>query len=192
MRAALPKRGYARTGPLDQMLAVGGLDLLLLDSSVPASRTAGWKTSRLHGSTRARASTKRPALLFLHHPPFLAGIWHMDLQNLHNADALAAIVRKHPRVRLIGGGHVHRATLTRFAGVPTTIARRPIMSSRSISTVAVAAVFKVSRRRCICTSASGRRRGGDAHGADRRFRRAASVLRTGREAVVGWLARALT
>ena len=71
------------------------------------------------------ASAHRPALLFLHHPPFKAGIWHMDRQNLLNASELAPIVRRHPRVQLIATGHVHRATLTMFAGVPTTICPAP-------------------------------------------------------------------
>jgi 3',5'-cyclic AMP phosphodiesterase CpdA len=49
----------------------------------------------------------------------------MDCQNLRNANELAEIVRQHPRVRLIVSGHIHRATLTRFAGVPTTICPAP-------------------------------------------------------------------
>jgi 3',5'-cyclic AMP phosphodiesterase CpdA len=71
------------------------------------------------------ASTKRPALVFLHHPPFITGINHMDVQNLHNAKALAEVVKRHPRTRLIAAGHVHRATLTQFAGVPATICPAP-------------------------------------------------------------------
>src|SRR6266404_4856214 len=67
----------------------------------------------------------RPALLFLHHPPFIAGIWHMDRQNLRNAEKLTPVIRRHPRVRLIATGHFHRAALTMFAGVPTTICPAP-------------------------------------------------------------------
>ena len=63
--------------------------------------------------------------MFLHHPPFTAGIWHMDRQNLLNAGELAAVVRRHPRVQRIAAGHVHRATLTMFTGVPTTICPAP-------------------------------------------------------------------
>jgi 3',5'-cyclic-AMP phosphodiesterase len=126
MRRAL-KLDYAHAeGPLDQKIALGPLDLLLLDSSVAGKPhglledvTLAWLDRELG------ADRDRPALLFLHHPPFLAGIWHMDRQNLSNLDALAAIVRKHPRVRLIASGHIHRATLTRFAGVPTTICPAP-------------------------------------------------------------------
>jgi 3',5'-cyclic-AMP phosphodiesterase len=63
--------------------------------------------------------------VFLHHPPFKAGIWHMDRQDLLNASELVPIVRRHPRAQLIATGHVHRAALTMFAGVPTTICPAP-------------------------------------------------------------------
>ena len=127
MRAAFPKAIQPQsTDALNQRIEVAGLDLLLLDSSVPGKPygqldavTLRWLEATL------AAAPARPALIFLHHPPFRAGIWHMDRQNLLNADALAAVVRRHPRVRLIGTGHVHRATLTMFAGIPTTICPAP-------------------------------------------------------------------
>lgn len=127
MRAALPQAGYASaSGPLNQKLEIGGLDLLLLDSSVPGkphgeldAPTLQWLDATL-GS-----STDRPALLFLHHPPFFTGIWHMDRQNLNSSAELASIVRSHPRVQLIAAGHVHRAALTTFAGVAATICPAP-------------------------------------------------------------------
>ena len=139
MRAAFASACYAfASGPLNQKIEVAGLDLLLLDSSVqrrPHGELDGPTLQWLEGMLAS--SPDRPALLFLHHPPFKAGIWHMDRQNLLNADELAPIVRRHPRVRprlpplseprvqLIATGHVHRATLTMFAGVPTTICPAP-------------------------------------------------------------------
>ncbi len=71
------------------------------------------------------ASTTRPALLFVHHPPFVTGIAHMDEINLHNAGDLAALLRKHPRARMVAAGHVHRPTFTTFAGVAATICPAP-------------------------------------------------------------------
>jgi 3',5'-cyclic-AMP phosphodiesterase len=127
MRAAFPLAPYASSsGPLNQRIEVGGLDLALLDSSVDGkphgeldAATLQWLEATL------LSSPQRPALVFLHHPPFKTGIWHMDRQNLLNASELAAVVRRHPRVQLIAAGHVHRATLTMFAGVPTTICPAP-------------------------------------------------------------------
>jgi 3',5'-cyclic-AMP phosphodiesterase len=127
MRAALPGLGYAQaSGALNSVRKVGDVDVVLLDSSVPGAAhgeldatTLAWLAAVLD------ASTTRPALLFLHHPPFVTGITHMDVQNLRNADALAALIRKHPRARLIAAGHVHRATFTTFAGTAATICPAP-------------------------------------------------------------------
>ena len=127
MRAALPSASYVfASGPLDQKIEAGALDLLLLDSSVHGKPHGELKASTLRWLDGALASSPdRPALLFLHHPPFKAGIWHMDRQNLLNACELEPIVRRHPRVQLIATGHMHRAALTMFAGVPTTICPAP-------------------------------------------------------------------
>lgn len=127
MRAALPSASYAfAAGALNQKISVDGLDLVLLDSSVHGkphgqldAPTLQWLEETL------AAAPDRPAILFLHHPPFKAGIWHMDRQNLLNASEFAPIVRRHSRVQLIATGHIHRATLAMFAGVPTTICPAP-------------------------------------------------------------------
>jgi 3',5'-cyclic-AMP phosphodiesterase len=44
---------------------------------------------------------------------------------LHNADDLAEIITRHPRVQLVAAGHVHRAVVTRFANVVATICPAP-------------------------------------------------------------------
>ncbi len=127
MRRALPNQPYASSrGALNSVHAVGELDLELLESSVPnaAHGELDAATRRWLDETLA-ASATRPALLFLHHPPFVTGIGHMDAQNLRDAGDLAAILRRHPRARLVAAGHVHRATLTTFAGVAATICPVP-------------------------------------------------------------------
>jgi 3',5'-cyclic-AMP phosphodiesterase len=127
MRAAFPLAEYAfPTGPLNQVVKAGPLDLILLDSSVPAKPHGNLDASTLRWlEATLAAAPDRPALLFLHHPPFISGIWHMDRQNLGNSSELAAVVRRHPRLRLVATGHIHRAALTMFAGVPTTICPAP-------------------------------------------------------------------
>jgi 3',5'-cyclic-AMP phosphodiesterase len=127
MRTAFPGARYAfSSGPLNQRVEVEGLDLVLLDSSVPGrphgeldAPTLQWLEATL------AASPERPALLFLHHPPFKTGITHMDRQFLLNAGDLAAAVKRHPRTQLIAAGHVHRAILTMFAGISSTICPAP-------------------------------------------------------------------
>ena len=127
MRAAFPLASYAfPSGSLSQSVEGGGLDLVLLDSSVPGSPHGELDTPTLQWlETTLASSPDRPALLFLHHPPFKTGIWHMDRQNLLNAGELAAVVRRHARVQLIATGHAHRATLAMFAGIPSTICPAP-------------------------------------------------------------------
>jgi Icc protein len=127
MRAAFPEQPYAdESAALNFALALPALDILLLDSSVP-----GAPHGELGGGTLAwldvnlAASKTRPALVFVHHPPFVTGIRHMDQMNLRNASALADVLRRHPRARLIAAGHVHRATLTLFAGIAATICPAP-------------------------------------------------------------------
>jgi 3',5'-cyclic-AMP phosphodiesterase len=118
---------YAQpSGAANLHLALEALDLFLLDSSVP-----GRPYGHLDGATLSwldaslASSEHRPGLVFLHHPPFVTGITHMDRQNLQNARDLAAVVASHPRVRLIAAGHVHRAVATIFAGVAATICPAP-------------------------------------------------------------------
>jgi 3',5'-cyclic-AMP phosphodiesterase len=127
MRVAFPDADYAfASGPLNQRVAVGGLDLVLLDSSVAGEPHGELDAATLQWLAATLASSPdRPALLFLHHPPFATGIWHMDRQNLPNAGELATVVKHHRRVQLIACGHVHRATLAMFAGVPSTICPAP-------------------------------------------------------------------
>jgi len=127
MRAAFPEQLYAASsGALNQTRSVAGLDVILLDSSVPGMPHGELDAPTLQwlDATLAR-SRERPALLFLHHPPFRTGILHMDRQNLLNAGELATIVRRHPRVQLVAAGHVHRATMTTLAGVAATICPAP-------------------------------------------------------------------
>lgn len=127
MRAALPEGGYAQpSGALNSLHVVGPLDLVLLDSSVPGKPHGQLdRTTLAWLDTTLALSSTQPALIFLHHPPFVTGIRHMDVQNLRNAAALGDILRRHPRARLVAAGHVHRATLTQFAGCPATICPAP-------------------------------------------------------------------
>ncbi len=124
IRRSFPAAADLRSeGPLNAVMRLDHLVLVLLDSSVPGephgflgSDTLAWLDVRLCEDAES------PALIFLHHPPFVTGIRHMDVQNLRNADALAEVVARHERVRLVAAGHVHRAAFTLFAGVPAVIA----------------------------------------------------------------------
>jgi 3',5'-cyclic-AMP phosphodiesterase len=127
MRRAFPNQPYAQSkGPMNFHIAVGPLDLILIDSSVAGQdhgaiedETPAWLEATLS------LSRNRPALLFVHHPPFATGIRYMDAMNLQNAEDLARILRPHPRARMIACGHVHRAIYTQFAGRAASICPAP-------------------------------------------------------------------
>ena len=69
-----------------------------------------------------KQQSKKPTLIFQHHPPFEVGIGHMDVQNLKNASELFDALKHHPQVRHIACGHIHRATETCINGVGISIA----------------------------------------------------------------------
>jgi 3',5'-cyclic-AMP phosphodiesterase len=123
MRRAFPDQCFPAEGPLNARVFANDLHILLLDSTVPArphgilsDETLRWLDAEL------REHSARPTLIFLHHPPFLTGIRHMDVQNLRNAAALARVLQGHQQVRLLAAGHVHRIVLALFEGVPAVIA----------------------------------------------------------------------
>src|SRR5258708_10065354 len=71
MRAALPRTYAFPSGPLNQRLEVAGLDLLLLDSSVPGKPHGDLNPPTLQWLDATLASSLvRPSCAVLHHPPF--------------------------------------------------------------------------------------------------------------------------
>ncbi len=127
LRRAFPDQPFAsQDGAANTLVTVEGLDLVLLDSSVPGQPHGELDRDTLAWLEKTLASEpSAPAVLFLHHPPFQAGIWHMDRQNLLDPGPLARMVERHRRARLVAAGHVHRVVLTEFAGVPATICPAP-------------------------------------------------------------------
>ena len=65
---------------------------------------------------------EKSTLIFMHHPPFLTGIAHMDRQNCRNAQGLNEVIRRHTQVVRITCGHVHRPMQILWAGVCAGIA----------------------------------------------------------------------
>ncbi|MDH7480280.1 MAG: hypothetical protein QHH02_09735, partial [Syntrophomonadaceae bacterium] len=56
-----------------------------------------------------------PTLMAMHHPPFQTGIAHMDAMGLREGgEALAEVLGRHPQVRRIVCGHLHRSIVGTF------------------------------------------------------------------------------
>jgi 3',5'-cyclic-AMP phosphodiesterase len=79
------------------------LHVVLLDTSTDefTDDDAVWLDSHL--GLRAQATA-----VALHHPPFETGIWWMDCVGLRGIDRFETVVRRHPHVRHVMSGHVHR------------------------------------------------------------------------------------
>jgi Icc protein len=115
--------GLPGTGddPINYSAEVAELRIVVFDSIVPGQDPGAYDEARLRwlDEELGRAS-ERPTLLALHHPPLATGLPGWDAINLTPADreALAGVVAKHPQLRAIVGGHLHRTAAGALAGCP--------------------------------------------------------------------------
>jgi 3',5'-cyclic AMP phosphodiesterase CpdA len=111
--------------PVQYVADLGPLRLVVLDTTVPGEpggRLDGASLAWLDGELGAAPDV--PAVLALHHPPVPTGIAAMDAIGLDPGDreALAAVVERHPQVRRLLAGHVHRAVVADLAGRAVLVA----------------------------------------------------------------------
>jgi 3',5'-cyclic AMP phosphodiesterase CpdA len=119
LRAVFPDHEELGTDGYVQYVVDGPARVVVLDSSrfpEPGGRLDAGQLEWLDGAL-GRAPTT-PTIVAVHHPPFATGIGHMDAMGLHpaDADALAAIIARHPQVERIQCGHLHRSITTRWHG----------------------------------------------------------------------------
>ncbi len=72
-------------------------------------------------AARLDEGSDRPAVMFMHHPPFATGIGFMDATACVNGDRLAALVARHGGVLRVTCGHVHRSVHVAFGGTVASI-----------------------------------------------------------------------
>ena len=119
MRASFPQHHYLGSkGFIQYSVPVGGMQLIALDTVVPGASEGSLCAERLQWLEAELARhTSRPVVIAMHHPPFRTLIGHMDEIGLREgADALEAIVARHPQVERVICGHLHRAIQVRFGG----------------------------------------------------------------------------
>lgn len=105
--------------PVNYTAEVGALRLVCFDSNVPGQDAGSYDRERLAWLDEALAEQpEAPTLLALHHPPLPTGITEWDEINLTAADrkAMADLVVRHPQLRLITGGHLHRTVAGAIGG----------------------------------------------------------------------------
>jgi 3',5'-cyclic AMP phosphodiesterase CpdA len=108
--------------PLDAVWDLGGLRLIVLDTSVP-----GWHhgdlTSEQLDWLAAQLATRAPlgTLIAMHHPPIPSHMPLFDILELRDQPRLARVIEG-TDVRGIIAGHLHYSTSGTFAGVPVSVA----------------------------------------------------------------------
>jgi len=107
--------------PVNYSVEIGELRLVLLDSNVPGRDPGRYDAERMAWLDEELASQpEQPTILAVHHTPLTTGIPEWDAINLDPGDreALGAVVARHPQLRAIVGGHLHRVAASTLAGCP--------------------------------------------------------------------------
>jgi Icc protein len=114
--------------PVQYAVDLGPLRLVVVDSTRPGEDWGELDADRLRWLDAALAGAPdRMTLIALHHPPVSTGIAAWDEIGLRAADrrALGDVLQRHPQVRRVVAGHVHRTMTAELAGravlaVPST------------------------------------------------------------------------
>ncbi|MGD9884147.1 MAG: phosphodiesterase [Reyranella sp.] len=97
--------------------------LIGLDTVVPGYGHGEMCAARLSWlEARLGEAPGRPTLIFMHHPPFGAGLADMDRINCRNGVAMAAVVSRFGNVERVLCGHHHRPITVRWAGTIGSVA----------------------------------------------------------------------
>lgn len=108
--------------PYDHVVMLGGLRIVVLDSTVPGEHHGELSVPQLRW-LRAVLAERAPegTLLAMHHPPLPSVQNLAALVELRDQAALAAVLRG-TDVRGILAGHLHHSMSGTFAGIPVSVA----------------------------------------------------------------------
>ena len=105
--------------PVQYAVDLGPLRLVVLDSTRPGEDRGELDGQRLAWlDAELAAAPDRTTLIAMHHPPLSTGIEAWDEIGLPVADrrALGEVLERHPQVRRLVAGHVHRTIAAELAG----------------------------------------------------------------------------
>jgi 3',5'-cyclic AMP phosphodiesterase CpdA len=101
----LPRDG----GPL-QYVIEGDVRVVAVDTTRPGHHEGMLDAERLHWLDATLSAARGvPTLVMMHHPPFDTGIWWMDRSHIRGVDEFERVIRRHPQVRRVIAGHIHRS-----------------------------------------------------------------------------------
>lgn len=119
--------------PINYSVEVGGLRVIVFDSIIPGQDPGAYGPEQLRWLDQELGRDEaKPTLLALHHPPLPTGLPGWDAINLTAADraAMAAIAGRHPQLRAIVGGHLHRLAAGVVGGCPVFSAPSACLQAR--------------------------------------------------------------
>jgi 3',5'-cyclic AMP phosphodiesterase CpdA len=121
---AMPLAFDAPAGRVCIHVEQGGMHLIGLDTSVPHMPHGELGGDQLRWLERTlRACAGQPTLIFMHHPPLVAGMAAMDECGLKQGIAeLGRLVAAHGAVKLLAAGHYHRPIVGALGGAPVVVA----------------------------------------------------------------------
>jgi len=127
-RSAL-RRHFGVPGSGDELVQyavdLGPMRLLVLDTAIRGENPGVLDEERLSWLDAELAKAPdAPALIAMHHPPFVTGVrsWD-DAGGIPAADlnGLAEVIGRHPQVQLLVSGHFHRMIAGSVAGHPALV-----------------------------------------------------------------------
>jgi 3',5'-cyclic-AMP phosphodiesterase len=119
--------------PVQYAADLGPLWLVVVDSTCPGVDPGAVDDERLSWLDDELAlAPDVPTIIAMHHPPLVTGIPALDATGLVAEDrrALAEVVARHPQVRRLVGGHVHRPVAGDLAGRAVLAAPSTYMQAR--------------------------------------------------------------
>lgn len=132
MRAAFDLPGEP-DAPLDYAADLGPLRLVVIDSTIPGEDRGDFEAGQLEWLEAELASApEQPTIVAMHQPPLVTGIaeWDGVIMTASDRGALAAVIERHPQVRAIVGGHLHRIVVSSLAGRPVVVAPSTFVQAR--------------------------------------------------------------
>jgi 3',5'-cyclic AMP phosphodiesterase CpdA len=119
LRRAFPEHTYLRQWAPFVQYAIDDypVRVVALDTLIPGQGGGRLCDERLQWLDNTLAEKPdTPTLVVMHHPPFRTGLGHMDRLGLDGADALEAVIFRHPQVERLACGHLHRSIQARYGG----------------------------------------------------------------------------
>jgi 3',5'-cyclic AMP phosphodiesterase CpdA len=124
--------------PVQYSVELGSLRLVVLDTIRPGEDPGALDAARLDWlDAELTAARESPTLIAMHHQPLVTGVPDWDDFGLPVADlrALGEVIERHPQVRRLVSGHVHRTIVGELGGrlvltIPSTyVQARPNFDS---------------------------------------------------------------